>query len=76
MILIPPNRALYTVDDTIDFRRSFDALVAITRERLGLDALRSAVVLFFHRDRTRCKHFSSALLRAGERGGGRETASG
>jgi hypothetical protein len=31
-------------------------LVAIARAQLGLDALRSAVVLFFNRDRTRCKH--------------------
>jgi transposase len=30
-------------------------LIAIAREQLGLDALRSAVVLFFNRDRTRCK---------------------
>ena len=55
MILVPPTRALYAAVDTVDFRRSFDALVAIAREQLGLDALRSAVVLFFNRDRTRCK---------------------
>jgi len=55
VILIPPTRALYAAVDTVDFRRSFDALVAIAREQLGLDALRSAVVLFFNRDRTRCK---------------------
>ena len=55
MILIPPTRALYAAVDTVDFRRSFDALVAIAREQLGLDALRSAVVLFFNKDRTRCK---------------------
>ena len=55
MILIPTTRALYAAVDPVDFRRSFDALVAIAREQLGLDALRSAVVLFFNRDRTRCK---------------------
>jgi transposase len=55
MILIPPNRPLYAAIDTVDFRRSFDVLVAVAREQLGLDALRSAVVLFFNRDRTRCK---------------------
>jgi transposase len=40
-------------------------LVAIAREQLGLDALRSAVVLFFNRDRTRCKllfHDGSGLV--------------
>jgi len=55
VILVPPTRALYAAVDPVDFRRSFDALVAIAREQLGLDALRSAVVLFFNRDRTRCK---------------------
>ena len=55
MILIPTTRALYAAVDPVDFRRSFDALVAIAREQLGLDALRSAVVLFFNRDRSRCK---------------------
>jgi transposase len=55
VILVPPTRALYAAVAPVDFRRSFDALVAIAREQLGLDALRSAVVLFFNRDRTRSK---------------------
>lgn len=55
MILLPPTRALYAATDPVDFRCSFDALVAIAREQLGLDALRSAVVLFFNRNKTRCK---------------------
>jgi transposase len=55
MILVPATRPLYAALDPVDFRRSFDVLVAIAREQLGLDALRSAVVLFFNRDRTRCK---------------------
>jgi transposase len=55
MILVPTSRPLYAAVDPIDFRRSFDVLIAIAREQLGLDALRSAVVLFFNRDRTRCK---------------------
>lgn len=55
MILIPTSRPLYAAVDPVDFRRSFDVLLAIAREQLGLDALRSAIVLFFNRDRTRCK---------------------
>ncbi len=55
MILVPATRPLYAALDPVDFRRSFDVLIAIAREQLGLDALRSAVVLFFNRDRTRCK---------------------
>lgn len=55
MILVPATRPLYAALDPVDFRRSFDVLVAIAREQLGLEALRSAVVLFFNRDRTRCK---------------------
>lgn len=55
MIVVPTTRPLYAAVDPVDFRRSFDVLVAIAREQLGLDALRSAVVLFTNRDRTRCK---------------------
>jgi len=55
MILVPATRPLYAALDPVDFRRSFDVLIWIAREPLGLDALRSAVVLFFNRDRTRCK---------------------
>ena len=55
MILVPTSRPLYAAADPVDFRRSFDVLIAIAREQLGLDALRSAVVLFFNKDRTRCK---------------------
>jgi transposase len=55
MILVPTSRPLYAAVDPVDFRRSFDVLIAIAREQLGLDALRSAVVLFFNKDRTRCK---------------------
>ena len=55
MILVPTSRPLYAAVDPVDFRRSFDVLVGIAREQLGLDALRSAVVLFVNRDRTRCK---------------------
>lgn len=36
-------------------RRSFDVLVAVAREQLGLDVMRSAVVIFFNKDLTRCK---------------------
>jgi len=36
-------------------RHPFDVLVAFARERLGLDALPSAVVLFVNRDGSRCK---------------------
>ena len=55
MILVPTSRPLYAAVDPVDFRRYFDVLIAIAREQLGLDALRSAVVLFFNKDRTRCK---------------------
>jgi transposase len=54
MILVPTSRPLYAAVDPVDFRRSFDVLIAIASEQLGLDALRSAVVLFFNKDRTRC----------------------
>jgi hypothetical protein len=50
MILVPTSRPLYAAVDPVDFRRSFDVLIAIAREQLGLDALRSAVVLFFNKD--------------------------
>jgi transposase len=65
MILVPATRPVYAALDPVDFRRSFDVLVAIAREQLGLDALRSAVVLFVNRDRTRCKllfHDGSGLV--------------
>lgn len=55
MILLPTTRALYAAVDPVHLRASFDVLFAIARDQLGLDALRSAVVLFFNRDRTRCK---------------------
>lgn len=55
MILLPVTRPIYAALDPVDFRRSFDVLVAIAREQLGLDALRSAVVLFVNRDHSRCK---------------------
>lgn len=65
MILLPATRPLYAAIDPVDLRRSFDKLVAIAREQLGLDAMRSAVVLFFNRDRSRCKllfHDGSGLV--------------
>ena len=65
MILLPPTRPLYAALDPVDFRRSFDVLVAFAREQLGLDALRSAVVLFVNRDGSRCKllfHDGSGLV--------------
>lgn len=55
MILLPATRALYAAVDPVHLRASFDVLFAIARDQLGLDAMRSAVVLFFNRDRTRCK---------------------
>lgn len=65
MILLPTSRPLYAAIDPVDLRRSFDVLVAIAQEQLGLDALRSAIVLFFNRDRARCKilfHDGSGLV--------------
>lgn len=55
MILLPMTRALYIALDPVDLRRSFDVLMAIAREQLGLDAMRSAVVLYINRDRSRAK---------------------
>jgi hypothetical protein len=55
MILVPSSRPLYAAVDPVDCRRSFDMRIAIAREQLGLDALRSAVVLFFNKDHTRGK---------------------
>jgi transposase len=65
VILLPPTRPLYAALDPVDFRRSFDVLVALAREQLGLDALRSAIVLFVNRDGSRCKllfHDGSGLV--------------
>lgn len=55
MILLPATRSLYAAADPVDMRRSFDVLVATAREQLGLDVLRSAIVLYFSRDLHRCK---------------------
>lgn len=55
MILLPATRALYAAVDPVHLRYSFDVLFAIARDQLGLDVLRSAVVLYFNKDRTRCK---------------------
>ncbi len=55
MILVPTTRALYAAVEPVHLRASIDVLFAIARDQLGLDVLRSAVVLFFNRDRTRCK---------------------
>jgi transposase len=55
VILLPTTRALYAAIEPVHLRASFDVLFAVARDRLGLDALRCAIVLFFNRDRTRCK---------------------
>jgi transposase len=55
VILLPATRALYAATGHVHLRASFDVLFAIARDQLGLDVMRSAVVLFFNRDRTRCK---------------------
>lgn len=55
MILLPPTRRVFAAVEPVDMRRSFDVLLEIAREQLGLDALRSAVVLYFNRPRTHCK---------------------
>lgn len=55
MILLPPSRRIFAATEPVDMRRSFDVLHEIAREQLGLDAMRSAVVLFFNRTRTHCK---------------------
>lgn len=65
MILLPATRPLYAAIDPVDFRRSFDRLVEIARDQLGLDALRSAIVIFFNKDRSRCRllfHDGSGLV--------------
>jgi transposase len=55
MILLPATRRIFAATEPVDMRRSFDVLHEIAREQLGLDAMRSAVVLFFNRPRTHCK---------------------
>lgn len=55
MILLPTTRSLYAATQPVHLRASFDVLFAVARDQLGLDALHSAIVLFFNRDRTRCK---------------------
>jgi transposase len=55
MILLPATRALYAAVEPVHLRHSFDVLFALARDPLGLDVLRSAIVLFFNRDRTGCK---------------------
>lgn len=55
MILLPTTRALYAATQPVHLRASFDVLFGIARDQLGLDALHAAIVLFFNRDRTRCK---------------------
>ena len=56
---------IFVCTERQDMRRSFDHLVAIAREQLGLDVMRSAVVLYFSRDLLRCKllfHDGSGLV--------------
>ena len=55
MIILPATRALYAAVEPVHLRASFDVLFAIARDQLGLDVLRSAIVLYFNKDRTRCK---------------------
>jgi transposase len=55
VILLPATRALYAAVEPVHLRASFDVLFGVARDQLGLDVLRSAIVLFFNRDRTRCK---------------------
>lgn len=55
MILLPATRRIFAAVEPVDMRRSFDVLLEIARDQLGLDAMRSAVVLFFNRPRTHCK---------------------
>lgn len=55
MILLPATRALYAAVQPVHLRASFNVLFGVARDHLGLNVLRSAIVLFFNRDRTRCK---------------------
>lgn len=55
MIVLPATRALYAAVEPVHLRSSFDVLFAIARDQLGLDVLRSAIVLYVNKDRTRCK---------------------
>lgn len=55
MILVPRTRPVYAALEPVDMRKSFGALFEHAREQLGLDAMRSAVVLFFSKSRTHCK---------------------
>ncbi len=48
-------RALYAAVEPVHLRSSFDVLFAIARDQLGLDVLRSGIVLYFNKDRSRCK---------------------
>jgi len=42
VILLPATRPLYAALDPVDFRRSFDVLIAIAREQLGLSSTATA----------------------------------
>lgn len=53
--MIPLSRPIYVAAQPVDLRRSFDALAEHARAQLGLDAQQGALVLFFNRDRDRCK---------------------
>lgn len=55
MILVPTNRPIYAAVIPVDLRKSFDTLAGWATEQLGHDVSRHCVVLFFNKQRTRCK---------------------
>lgn len=55
MILIPTNRPIYAAVVPVDLRKSFDTLTGWALDQLGHDLNRPCIILFFNRDRTRCK---------------------
>lgn len=54
-MILPRTRALYAAVKPVNLRCSFDVLLGIARDQLGLDVVRSSIVIFFNRTRDRCK---------------------
>jgi transposase len=55
MLTLPPSVRIYLAPGTTDLRRSVDGLMALTRDRLGLDPLTGHLFLFRNRRGDRLK---------------------
>ena len=55
MIFLLPTHIIYMATQPVDLRKSFDTLSGWALEQLGHDVRQPCIILFFNKERTRCK---------------------